>query len=206
MVRPFFTDPRLADKDKRVEVARHDVEARASESGGGSLRRDWLGGEDFLKRSDLLRSAPRPILASVLRFDPGHFFTPIGETERCEAVAKSRLLEPWAKPANDSIRLLGKPLVVQGNDARQNLLVAEWPVPAVRTRDGQIELVPAGVLAPYRLPMPRIESGATRDVQLDQFSGAGGARFRRGVARMRAVRITATDMTGKTYKQEVPFD
>jgi hypothetical protein len=72
--------------------------------------------------------------------------------------------------------------------------------------DGQIELVPAGVLAPYRLPMPRIESGATRDVQLDQFSGAGGARFRRGVARMKAVRITATDMTGKTHKQEVPFN
>jgi len=72
--------------------------------------------------------------------------------------------------------------------------------------DGQIELVPAGVLAPYRLPMPRIESGGTRDVQLDQFSGAGGARFRRGVARMRAVRITSIDMTGKTYKQEVPFN
>ena len=71
--------------------------------------------------------------------------------------------------------------------------------------NGQIELVPAGVLAPYRMQMPRIESGATRDVQLDQFSGAGGARFRRGVARMRVVRVTATDMTGKTYKQEVPF-
>ena len=71
--------------------------------------------------------------------------------------------------------------------------------------EGQIELVPAGVLAPYRMQMPRIESGATRDVQLDQFSGAGGARFRRGVARMRVVRVTATDMTGKTYKQEVPF-
>ncbi|HEY9462348.1 MAG TPA: hypothetical protein VIR54_04625 [Vicinamibacterales bacterium] len=71
--------------------------------------------------------------------------------------------------------------------------------------DGQIELVPAGVLAPYRMQMPRIESGATRDVQLDQFSGVGGSRFRRGVARMRAIRITATDMTGKTYKQEVPF-
>jgi hypothetical protein len=72
--------------------------------------------------------------------------------------------------------------------------------------DGQIELVPAGVLAPYRLTMPRIESGATRDVQLDQFSGAGGARFRRGIARMKTVRITATDMTGKTHKQEVPFN
>jgi len=72
--------------------------------------------------------------------------------------------------------------------------------------DGQIELVPAGVLAPYRMQMPRIESGANRDVQLDQFSGVGGARFRRGVTRIKVVRITATDMTGKTYKQEVPFN
>ena len=72
--------------------------------------------------------------------------------------------------------------------------------------DGQIELVPSGVLAPYRAQMPRIESGANRDVQLDQFAGAGGARFRRGVTRIKLVRITATDMTGKTYKQEVPFN
>jgi hypothetical protein len=71
---------------------------------------------------------------------------------------------------------------------------------------GQIELVPSGVLAPYRMPMPRIESGANRDVQLDQFAGVGGARFRRGVTRIKLVRITATDMAGKTYKQEVPFD
>ena len=71
---------------------------------------------------------------------------------------------------------------------------------------GQIELVPSGVLAPYRMQMPRIESGANRDVQLDQFAGVGGARFRRGVTRIKLVRITATDMAGKTYKQEVPFD
>jgi hypothetical protein len=71
--------------------------------------------------------------------------------------------------------------------------------------DGQIELVPSGVLAPYKMQMPRIESGANRDVQLDQFAGVGGARFRRGVTRIKAVRIVATDMTGKTYKQEVPF-
>lgn len=71
---------------------------------------------------------------------------------------------------------------------------------------GQIELVPAGVLAPYRTQMPRIESGANRDVQLDQFSGVGGARFRRGVTRIKTVRIVATDMTGKTHKQEVPFN
>ncbi len=72
--------------------------------------------------------------------------------------------------------------------------------------NGQIELVPSGVLAPYRMQMPRIESGANRDVQLDQFAGVGGARFRRGVTRIKLVRIVATDMTGKTYKQEVPFN
>jgi hypothetical protein len=71
---------------------------------------------------------------------------------------------------------------------------------------GQIELVPSGVLAPFRMQMPRIESGANRDVQLDQFAGVGGARFRRGVTRIKLVRITATDMAGKTYKQEVPFN
>jgi hypothetical protein len=71
--------------------------------------------------------------------------------------------------------------------------------------DGQIELVPSGVLAPFRTQMPRIESGANRDVQLDQFAGVGGARFRRGVTRIKLVRITATDMAGKTYTQEVPF-
>ena len=71
--------------------------------------------------------------------------------------------------------------------------------------NGQIELVPSGVLAPYRMQMPRIESGANRDVHLDQFAGVGGARFRRGVTRIKLVRITATDMTGKTYKQEVAF-
>jgi hypothetical protein len=71
---------------------------------------------------------------------------------------------------------------------------------------GQIELVPSGVLAPYRMQMPRIESGASRDVQLDQFAGVGGARFRRSVTRIKLVRITATDMAGKTYKQEVPFN
>ena len=72
--------------------------------------------------------------------------------------------------------------------------------------EGLIELVPSGVLAPYRSQLPRIESGANRDVQFDLFAGAGGARFRRGVARMKSVRVTATDIAGKTYKEEVPFD
>ena len=71
--------------------------------------------------------------------------------------------------------------------------------------DGVVELVPAGVLAPYRANIPRIEAGSNREVLLDRFSGAGGARFLRGATRIRSVRLTATDLTGKTYKREVPF-
>jgi hypothetical protein len=72
--------------------------------------------------------------------------------------------------------------------------------------EGLIELVPSGVLAPYRRELPRLESGAKRDVPFDLFSGAGGARFRPGVTRIRVVRITAKDVSGKTYKLEAPFD
>ena len=72
--------------------------------------------------------------------------------------------------------------------------------------EGLIELVPSGVLAPFRRELPRLESGAKRDVSYDLFSGAGGARFRPDVTRIKAVRITAKDIAGKTYKVEAPFN
>jgi hypothetical protein len=72
--------------------------------------------------------------------------------------------------------------------------------------EGLIELVPAGVLAPFRRDLPRLESGAKRDLPYDLFSGAGGSRFRPGVTRIRAVRITAKDVAGRTYKIEAPFN
>jgi len=71
--------------------------------------------------------------------------------------------------------------------------------------DGTVELVPSGVLAPYRYSLTRIESGSNRQVPLDRFSGAGGARFLRGATRIRSVRLTVTDVAGKKYKREVPF-
>jgi hypothetical protein len=72
--------------------------------------------------------------------------------------------------------------------------------------EGLIELVPSGVLAPFRRELPRLESGAKRDMPYDLFSGAGGARFRPGVTRIKVVRITAKDVSGKTYKVEAPFN
>jgi hypothetical protein len=71
---------------------------------------------------------------------------------------------------------------------------------------GLIELVPSGVLAPFRRELPRLESGAKRDMPYDLFTGAGGARFRPGATRIRSVRITAKDISGKTYKVEAPFN
>src|SRR4029434_9846340 len=58
--------------------------------------------------------------------------------------------------------------------------------PGTALAEGLIELVPSGVLAPYRRELPRLESGAKRDVPYDLFSGAGGARFRPGVTRIQA--------------------
>jgi hypothetical protein len=72
--------------------------------------------------------------------------------------------------------------------------------------EGLIELVPSGVLAPFRRELPRLESGAKRDISFDMFSGAGGSRFRPGATRIKAVRITAKDVSGKTYKIEAPFN
>jgi hypothetical protein len=72
--------------------------------------------------------------------------------------------------------------------------------------EGLIELVPSGVLAPFRRELPRLESGAKRDMPYDLFSGAGGARFRPGATRIKSVRITAKDISGKTYKVEAPFN
>jgi hypothetical protein len=72
--------------------------------------------------------------------------------------------------------------------------------------EGLIELVPSGVLAPFRRELPRLESGAKRDLPYDMFSGAGGARFRPGATRIKLVRITAKDVAGRTYKVEAPFN
>jgi hypothetical protein len=72
--------------------------------------------------------------------------------------------------------------------------------------DGQIELVPAGVLAPFRTNLPRIEPGGTRDIRFNQFGGTGGARWARGGStRIKFVRVSATDSVGTVHKREIAF-
>lgn len=72
--------------------------------------------------------------------------------------------------------------------------------------EGQILIVPRGVAPPFTVPLPRIEGNQKRDIVLSDFRSRDGTPFRRGITRTRAVRIVATDITGKKYEQEVPFE
>ena len=72
--------------------------------------------------------------------------------------------------------------------------------------EGRAEIVPRGILPPFRTTLPRIENGQRRDVMFSQFISRDGTPFRRGVSRGESVRLSVTDVTGKTIEHEVPFD
>ena len=69
-----------------------------------------------------------------------------------------------------------------------------------------MQIVPRGVMAPFRGRLPRIETSQRRDLPYSQFYSRDGTPFRRGITRTRQVRITVTDVVGKKFEQQVPFD
>ena len=71
---------------------------------------------------------------------------------------------------------------------------------------GDLEITQIGVRPPYRTALPRLETGARRDIMLNTFRATGGTPFNRGVARSRSVKVVAKDLTGKVYENEVPFN
>jgi hypothetical protein len=72
--------------------------------------------------------------------------------------------------------------------------------------DGQIDIVPAGLMAPFHTTLSRIEADGKQDLPFNRFRGSDGTQFRRGIAKARRVRITATDINGRQYRQELPFN
>jgi hypothetical protein len=72
--------------------------------------------------------------------------------------------------------------------------------------EGQMEIRPVGVLPPFKALLPRIETGAKREIPFNAFRGNDGSPFSRQIARARSVKVTAKDVTGKVYENEVPFD
>ena len=72
--------------------------------------------------------------------------------------------------------------------------------------EGELAIVPSGLMPPFHASLPRVESSGKQDVLFSAFRGNDGTTFRRGVTRARRVRMTATDINGKKYQQEVPFN
>ena len=71
---------------------------------------------------------------------------------------------------------------------------------------GLVEIIPRGVLPPFKSTLPRLENGSRRDVSLNAFRAIDGTAFNRNLARARTVRLTARDLNGKDYTFETPFE
>jgi len=71
--------------------------------------------------------------------------------------------------------------------------------------EGQMEITQLGVRPPFRMAMTRLENGSARDYTLGQFRMADGTLFNRTIARPRSLKLTAKDVSGKSYEQEIPF-
>ena len=69
---------------------------------------------------------------------------------------------------------------------------------------GQMEIIPGGVLPPFKAALPRLENGARREFPLNRFIGNDGTPFGRAI-RARRVKVTAKDPLGKEFVYEVPF-
>ena len=71
---------------------------------------------------------------------------------------------------------------------------------------GLMEIIPRGVLPPFKSTLPRLENGARREIPLNAFKASDGSPFNRNLARARTVKLTAKDLNGKDYTFETPFE
>jgi hypothetical protein len=70
---------------------------------------------------------------------------------------------------------------------------------------GEMEIVPLGILPPFKAQLPRLEPTAKRQIMFNTFHGSDGTPFDRRVANAKLVKITGKDRTGKEYAVQVPF-
>lgn len=71
--------------------------------------------------------------------------------------------------------------------------------------EGEVSIVPVGILPPFTARLPRIEIGAEATILLNTFRGGGGP-FNRNIANARSVMVTATSQQGEIYEHEAPFN
>lgn len=71
--------------------------------------------------------------------------------------------------------------------------------------EGEVSIVPVGILPPFTARLPRLEVGGETTILLNTFRGSGGP-FNRNIADARSVMITATSQQGEVYEHEAPFN
>lgn len=71
---------------------------------------------------------------------------------------------------------------------------------------GELEIIPRGVLPPFKATLPRLENTARHDIMLSSFRSSDGTVFNRAIVRGRRVKVTAKDLNGGVHEQEVPFE
>lgn len=72
--------------------------------------------------------------------------------------------------------------------------------------DVTIGIKPAGVQPEYQTFYRRIESTEERAIPFGEFRGSDGTQLNLQVARPRFIHVVATDLNGKTYDVELPWE
>jgi hypothetical protein len=70
---------------------------------------------------------------------------------------------------------------------------------------GEVSVIPQGIPRPYVMNLPHMSPGEKRTFQLSSFRMSDGSPFRRDIANGKSVKVSAKDLSGKTYEREVPF-
>jgi hypothetical protein len=71
--------------------------------------------------------------------------------------------------------------------------------------DVRVSIVPVGGATVFTARLGRMEHGEKRDLSLGQFQGRDGTPFDLRVVRPKAVRVSGTDLDGKTVEVEKPW-
>jgi hypothetical protein len=71
---------------------------------------------------------------------------------------------------------------------------------------GEVSIIPQGFARPYLANLAYMTSGSKRSIPLNSFRMSDGSPFRRDVTNGKSVKVTAKDVSGKTYEREVPFN
>jgi hypothetical protein len=71
---------------------------------------------------------------------------------------------------------------------------------------GEIVIMPQGIGRPYIYNLPRMVTGQKQSFVLSRFRMNDGTPYRVGFTKAKSVKVTASDVMGKTYTREIPFE